>query len=86
MSSSDERSPAHALNFILTRFVSGLWQGQDQFAVSDLELIRAYGSTDPDPLLQELGEGWSVAHQTARGETLFLRIITTRQALDQLGF
>ncbi|MCC0807526.1 hypothetical protein FPV16_15020 [Methylobacterium sp. W2] len=86
MSSSDERSSAHALNFILTRFVSGLWQGQDQFAVSDVELIRAYGSTDPDPLLQELGEGWSVAHQTAQGETLFLRIITTRQALDQLGF
>ncbi|MCJ2131326.1 hypothetical protein [Methylobacterium sp. E-045] len=82
----DDLSPSHGMNAILARFVSGLWQGQDQFVVMDAEMIRAYGTTSADPLLLELGEGWSAARQKGESETVFTRIIPARRALERLGF
>lgn len=77
---------SHGMNSIIGRFVSGLWQGQDQFVVTDAELIRAYGTVGSGPLLGDLGEGWAATRQDDRDETIFTRIISTRRALEQLGF
>ena len=86
MSVSENLIADTGLNFILARFVAGLWNGQDQFAVPEAQMIRAYGSTDPDPPLRELGEGWSAACPDQNGDTIFTRIIPARMALEQLGF
>lgn len=86
MPPGDAPLPSHGMNAIVARFVSGLWQGQDQFTVTNAELLRAYGSTDADLLLVELGEGWGAARREGSAETVFTRIIPARRALERLGF